>query len=413
MRSRKLNSRTWMMGILVVLFVFGRTSQAYSQAEDFELQHEYAFGQSITFHGRIPEEVNYEAVNLFFQVEGITETYTVPVQLLGERQIGAQHDLQQQPLRAFSTVTYWLEITLPNNEVISSPKSSFIYEDNRFQWRSREHSTFRVHWYEGDNSFAQSIIDVAELGLEKVQSLLPLSLSNIVDMYVYASAAEMRDTLQVSGKNWVGAHADPDLALMVVSLPAGPEQRLEMERQIPHELMHIMLFEELGPAYDNLPTWLNEGLASISEIYPNPDYLILINSAHSEGNLIPIPALCQSFPRSASSAYLAYAESTSFTRFLHQRFGTTGLEALLQEYANGLDCPNGIQSALGISLTQLETDWRQEAFDENRVYNAAENLLPWLVLMCMMLAIPLILVIKGLRRQPTPLNSNAHRKYYR
>ena len=165
-----------------------------------------------------------------------------------------------------------------------------------------------------------------------------------MDIYAYASAKDMQEILQSIKKNWIGAHADPDLGVMVLSLPEGPEQRLEMERQIPHELMHILLYKMVGAGYVNLPAWLSEGLASVAELYPNPDYLVLLENAHNKGNLPSIISLCQSFPRDASGAFLAYAQSASFTRYLHQRFGSSGMERLVRQYADGLDCERGIRS---------------------------------------------------------------------
>ena len=165
-----------------------------------------------------------------------------------------------------------------------------------------------------------------------------------------------------------------------------------MERQIPHELMHILLFQELGPGYENLPTWFNEGLASIAELYPNPDYLILLDKARLNNTLLPIESLCQTFPREASGAFLAYAEATSFTRYLHQQFGTSGLKQLVMNFADGMDCQRGIQATYDETITQLERKWRREAFGESIVSSALEKLLPWLVLAAAALLVPLGLI---------------------
>jgi len=111
--------------------------------------------------------------------------------------------------------------------------------------------------------------------------------------------------------------------------------------------MHIMLYEKLGPAYLNLPTWLNEGLASAAELYPNPDYLILLKSGLEKDELIPISTLCGTFPREAASIYLGYAEAASFTRFIQLQYGSIMLDQIVKQYANGLDCSRGVEVALG------------------------------------------------------------------
>jgi hypothetical protein len=220
-----------------------------------------------------------------------------------------------------------------------------------------------------------------------------------VDIYIYPNAAEMKATLDLSGVNWVAGHADPDLGVMAVALPAGPEQRLLMDQRIPHELMHILTYQSMGQTYANLPVWLSEGLASIAELYPNPDYQVLLNNAQKKDSLLAMSSLCQAFPRDASSALLAYAQSASFTRYLYNKFGISGFQALLDRYADGLDCGRAVESALRHSLVQLERQWRQETFAENVSLKALNNLLPWFVLLLAALAAPLSLTLGRLRRR--------------
>jgi hypothetical protein len=172
-----------------------------------------------------------------------------------------------------------------------------------------------------------------------------------------------------------------------------------MARQIPHELMHIMLFAYLGEAYRSLPVWLNEGLASAAELNPNPDYDVILNKARQKDALLPLADLCQSFPLDASGAFLAYAESFNFVYYLYDRYQAEGLQALANSYANGLDCDQGAEQALGVPLSQLEIDWRQEALGENPLGAAVEELLPWSLLCLAATLAPLGLTLAGLRRK--------------
>lgn len=400
MRFPKFAIITLLLFLSLLMVSIGENVLAAFQGEQFKTSHEYIFGEYIHFRASSEDDLPIDNVDLFIQVEGVGDTRIEPAVVNDRSEISFDYDLTHQPIRAYSKIIYWYEITLTDGEKIKIPGESFIYEDNRFDWDTRESALFRAHWYDGDNAFAQNLLDVSQLGLEKIQGFLPLTLEEKVDVYAYANAEEMRETLQASGKNWVGAHTDPDLSVMVVSLPKAPEQRLEMERQIPHELMHIMLYQYLGIGYSNLPTWLNEGLASMAELYPNPDYIMLLQGAYDNQALLSMQSLCNPFPRDASSAYLAYAESTSFTRFLHQKFGTSGLEQLIGVYSDGLNCERGVQTALGSSLSQLEKEWRQETFQENIAFNAFSNLLPWLVLLMVILGVPLLLILKGLRGNP-------------
>jgi len=371
-----------------------------AQEAAFSAEAEVAFGRQIEFIGEYRGSADLVSAMLFYQVEGLPETYEGEAEIALDGRIHYLLDVTHRPIRAFSMVKYWFELVTAAGETFSSPSFFVYYEDDRFEWRERDTARFRVHWYAGNTRFAQDVLDVAELGFQSAQNLLSFSLNQPVDIYVYASAQEMRAALQSFSQSWVGAHADPDLGVMVLSLPAGPEQRLEMERQIPHELMHILLYQKLGAGYANLPAWLNEGLASTAELYPNPDYLILMENAQRKGSLPAVQSLCRTFPKDASGAFLAYAQSASFTRYLHQRFGSSGMERLVQRYADGLECEKGVVAALGIPLSQLELEWRVEVLGENVYRTALVNLLPWLFFLAVVLIIPIGIALMGRRHRP-------------
>ncbi len=371
---------------------------------------EYIFGRSITFRADLPTNYHVVEARFYFQRPEDTTPNSVLISFGDQGALVYEYDAMRYPLRAFSRVVYWFEVTTNGGEISQSDHKVFYYEDNRFPWQPPLQSgPFHVHWYEGDAAFGQDLMDVAQRGLQQAKNWLPVSDPDEVNIYVYASAQEMRSTNMLAGVNWIAGHADPDLRLIEVSITPGPEQLTEMERQIPHELMHILLYLAVGQGYYKLPSWLNEGLASVNEIYPNPYYHTILSQAAAKNNLLAFSDICKNFPVDASGAYLAYAQAASFTRYLFDQFGAEGLETLLVVYSNSneMDCQDGTTQALGVSLTTLERKWRQSTLGETPASPAQGALWPWVTVLGIVLVVPMIMLMTSAIRRSRRSQSEA------
>lgn len=384
--------------LLLMASLFATLSaKAQQEIEILQTNVDYAFGGRITFWARAYWNSQPESVQIFFKSLDQANTIVGEAEVRGDELIYV-HDLVRYPLPAFSEIQYWFGITMPGGHSFVTPRYSFFYEDNRFSWQMLEEGAFRVHWYEGDLAYGQMILDVAQEALERAQRLLNFENPQKVDIFVYANSAELQSTLNLGGLTIVAGHASPELGVMVVSLPPGPAQQMETERQVPHELMHILLYQRLRQDYADLPTWLQEGLASLNEKYPNPDYETVLRDAAKKGAILPMNSLCRGFPVEASKFFLSYAQADSFTRFLYDVYGAEGIWALIQAYANGLDCERGAEMAVGKTLTQLEMQWRRQAFRQSPLLKALEVILPWLVIFLVVLMMPTLLIINSILR---------------
>lgn len=386
-----------LMSCLMLLSLCSFSVQrAHSQArvDILETNVFYTFGGQVTFWARFQSEIAPQSVQVFYKSYGDLDTLVGDAQVYQD-EIQYTLDLSSYPLRAFAEVEYYFGIYLPSETVVS-PTFSFYYEDNRFDWQSLQNDPFLVHWYSGDLAFGQMVLDVAQMGLLKAQTTLKLPTPEKVDIFVYASGAEMQSTLRLGGIRMVAGHASPDLGVMMVSLPSGPEQRMETERQVPHELMHILLYQRLGKDTAKLPTWLNEGLASYNEMLANPDYHMALKDAVETDSILPINMLCQNFPTDASNNYKAYAQSDSFVRYVYKDYGSAGLESLLNSFANGLDCEKGTEQALGKNLEQLERQWWAASLNQNVLLKALGVITPWVAILLVSLFAPVFLSVNNL-----------------
>jgi hypothetical protein len=398
------------LSYLILLGLFYPSQPAFASTRLIDSQVNYIFGEEITFQAHFESSIPIRQVVVLFSAQGDSHTESGIATLQSDGEAVFKFELKNYNLRPFSTVKYRYRLELEQGEPYLSDFLSFDYIDNRFDWQKLDDAPFRVFWYTGDITFAQEALDVAQQGLQRSQTLLPVELKqSIIDMYLYDNATDMQAALGPEGDSWIAGHADPSLGVLIVALPKGPDQRLLMAQRIPHELMHILLYEAMGDSYQNLPIWLNEGLASSAELYPNPDYQVLLKNAYQKNNLLPLNSLCEIFPRDVSNALLAYAQSASFTNYLHQRFGKSGIMALVQNYSNGLSCEGGVEAALGKSMAQLERQWRSDTFSENGLSTGLGNMLPWLILPVLIIGIPLALaLLKGRKTKQKSADESLH-----
>ncbi len=377
------------LSLIVVSFIFTPVN-AQSAVTLSNPKVDYIFGQRVTFNLQVSDTQQVSDAILFFRADGELNTHAERANITPEG-INYTHNMSAGPLRPFAQVNFWARLTLKDGSVIESGQYFFAYTDNRFAWQEITGPQLLVHWYESDASFGQQALDVSTAALIRINQYLPVSPARPIHIYIYANPADLTSALELNGQSWAGGHTSPDLRVIVVSIPAGAEQGLQMDRKIPHELGHALLYEYTGVGYDRLPVWLREGFSSIIETSPNPDEALAIQTAVEKNNLIPMAELCNAFPPDASRAFLAYAQSASFTQYLLNKFGNTGLQALTGAYAKGLDCEQGAIQVFGKSLSELEAEWRNTVLGENQLATGLYNLMPYIVLFILILVFPLLI----------------------
>jgi hypothetical protein len=388
-RSIFLYALTGLTLIAALISYNGAQAQAASRIEVTEVGVTPVFGQQITFAARIQSPIQIVQVSLLFHEAREKITRVETLQLDADGRTSLVYDVSQNVFPPFSNIVFWYQVTFVDGSVETSSIYSVSYNDDRFPWRDIAAGSVKVHWYDGDNAFAQSALDAAGTGLLQINEIVPVTLDAPVDVYIYSTIDDLQGALRLGGEKWAGGHANPELGLVMVAIAPGDLQSIEMETEIPHELAHVMLYRSLGDGYKNLPAWLIEGLASMTEQYANADYAQALTIASQNNSLIPFLDLCDSFPPDTGRAFLAYAQSQSFARYLRETYGTTGLTTLTRQYADGLDCEVGATRALSVPLNQLDINWRETVLGQNIIGVAIRNLSPYVTIMALILLVPL------------------------
>lgn len=336
---------------------------------------EYEFASSLQIDAVISQIADYSSFALILQPDGQSPrviTFTPE----SNGWVNISYDLVQDPLKPFARIYYWFELVQMDGTSVTTPSYWFDYLDNRFKWQTSETELFQVSWVDGDAAFGQKLQEIARDGLKEATTLLPVTPDLPIRIYVYPNIEDLQSTLTLSGQTWTAGHASPDIGVILASNDNPSAELIEMERQIPHEIMHILEYQITKEHYASIPVWLSEGLATSVELYPNPDLQRVLNDARANGTIIPFSSLCDGFPPDANQAQLAYAQSASLVKYINGRFGSSVFLQLLENAGSGLTCESSVSTILSAPLDQLQQEWLVAADKEPTLDFSFETFLP-------------------------------------
>ena len=356
-------------GILVSLSTIAIWhSLAFAQSE-IELREEsmtYLLGDYIQFSAIFASQSELLDGHIILQIDEVEEIFSFPAVLGDEGQFSVNIPLNEDfSIPAFRKVDYWYLVANQRGTIFESQRFNFVYADNRFSWQSIENEEFIVHWYSGKEDFAKSILDSAAKAILRTQNILPIAGPKKLEIFVYDSTESLQMIMQSAEYAWLAGHSDLEQEKIYLSINDSLSQSLEIERQVPHEVAHLMFYQSLGAdTYSKLPKWLDEGIASNAELYSDPLYEQLLKLAYAEGTLPGLFSLCQTFPQDQNLARISYAVADSFLEYLRQEYRLVGIGAIVDAYAANDDCMFALVDLLGENLLELELDWLVSEFEE-------------------------------------------------
>ena len=130
------------------------------------------------------------------------------------------------------------------------------YIDDRFAWQKVERDGVLVYWSGDDATIAEVALDVTADALPGIVDAIPIDPALPLRIYIYPTVADLRAGLRLTGRDWVGSHAHPELG--VIMLAANNPQTAAAELSEAHG-RHGLAWAELGAMRDERRT---DGLRS-------------------------------------------------------------------------------------------------------------------------------------------------------
>lgn len=260
-----------------------------------------------------------------------------------------------------TSLNYWWVIKdTGGNHLETSPKR-VDFNDNRFQWQSMTQGLITLYWYQGDSYFLGQLMTTAQEALTRLQASTGARVTTPVKIYIYGNQADMLGSM-IFPQGWEGGVHYPGYGIIIIAIPAS--QLAWGMGAMTHELTHLVINEITSNPYNDLPTWLEEGLAVYNEVPVNPtkrlQLLSALNQAISAGQLITMRSLTSTFSAYGEAANLSYAESYSFVDYLISTYGQQRMLQLLNVFQQGSTYDSAFQKVYGFNMDSLYTVWKQK-----------------------------------------------------
>jgi Tol biopolymer transport system component len=237
------------------------------------------------------------------------------------------------------------------------------YKQFHFQVISSAH--FDVYYYQGEDSLALRVLDLAEKANFKLKLDLGHVLERKVPIILYASHNDFQQTnviLEDIGES-TGGFTEVLRNRVVIPFPGSYD---ELRHVVVHELTHAYMFDMLyggGIAnaitkrgYFDIPLWFAEGLAEWESLGWDANAEMFVRDGTISGYLPPLEY---------GGGYLVYKQGQAAMRFLNLRYGPDRLRDLLQKMKFHRSFDRAFEASMGMStmhFNQEMNEWLKRTY---------------------------------------------------
>jgi len=157
-------------------------------------------------------------------------------------------------------------------------------------------------------------------------------------------------------QEWTGGVAFTRYSIIAIGIAS--DNLYWGKRAVVHELTHLVIHQMTLNPYNDLPTWLDEGLAMHTEGTLLPEFAACLNRAIAEDSLISVRSLSSPFSAYAEESYLSYAQSYSLVDFLISNHGQTKMLELLLTFRQGSSYDGALEKVYGFDMDGLDALWQ-------------------------------------------------------
>jgi hypothetical protein len=319
------------------------------------------FPLKLNFASQISSNVNITDIRLRYQIEQMSfaqVTSEAYVNFTAANSVAAKYTLDMRKIGGLppgAYVDYWWVAIDKSGARLESKPAQYQIKDNRYTWRNLQQGKINLFWYQGNDSFAQSLMTAAQQALVKLANDTGATPDKVVNIYIYASAQDLQGSM-IYPNEWTGGVAFTQYAIIAIGI--SPANVTWGQGAMTHELTHNVIYQVTFNPYNDLPTWLNEGLAMYSEGALTSQFTLPLQTAIKTNNLISVRSIVSPFSAYADKANLSYAESETLVEYLIKQYGSNKMLDLLKAFKQGSLYDVAFQTVYGFDMDGLNNQWK-------------------------------------------------------
>jgi Tol biopolymer transport system component len=227
-----------------------------------------------------------------------------------------------------------------------------------YDWRSIQSDHFEVYFYEGLDSLAMRVLDLAEKTNLQLSTRMGHQLTRRVPIILYGSHndfAQTNLTPEIIEQN-TGGFTEALRNRVVLPFTGSYE---DLRHVVVHELVHAFMFDLLygssaaaliaRQSFFSVPLWFGEGLAEYFSLGMESNAEMFLRDGTIAGYLPPLPY---------TGGYFVYKQGQSALTFFVDRYGEERLRDLLLKVRQTRNFDRAFLRSTGISVAKFDEHWR-------------------------------------------------------
>ncbi|MCY4529235.1 MAG: peptidase MA family metallohydrolase [Chloroflexi bacterium] len=257
-------------------------------------------------------------------------------------------------------ITYNFDIEdMEGNQHKTEPEE-FVYTDVRYEWKEVTDGLVTVAYHGPVEKRARDVLDTAKRTIDLISPIYGAVHEDPIRVSMYNNAAELVDAYPprygaighgviVDGQ----AHTQEGL----VMIEAGGRDALGTTS---HEITHIIIHRAtFNPRVQNMPSWLNEGLAEFGNLHATIGYDLALEFAVQNDRVLPIMFM-RGQPSKGEDIIIFYGQARSIVRWLFRTYGRDTLTEFLSYLRQGNSLDRAFTRAYGGDRIEITNRWREE-----------------------------------------------------